>query len=82
MNKTMDKDNKPEQSTSAGTNASKAREQSDTDNSACQKDLSDAELELRQGRKSLITPSEKKGKNKLRYIEGTTQLKDGCWLSD
>ena len=47
----------------------------------CEPLLNENEKELRQGRKSLITPGGKKGKNRLRYIEGTTPLKDGCWLS-
>ena len=51
------------------------------DSSSCEPTLTTKEKELRQGRKSLITPGGKDGKNRLRYIEGTTPLKDGCWLS-
>lgn len=52
----------------------------------CQRPLTSEEENLRKGRKSLVTPSgessTRNAKNKMRYIEGTTPLKDGCWLSD
>lgn len=38
--------------------------------------------DIREGRKSLTMPKSYGGKNKVRYIEGTKALKDGCWLSD
>ena len=51
------------------------------DKKSCQKPLSPEQEKLRQGRKSLVTANRAKASNKLRYIEGTTALKDGCWLS-
>jgi len=53
----------------------------DKDSSSCSLQISGEEEKLRQGRKSLVIPEGKEGKNRLRYIEGTTPLKDGCWLS-
>lgn len=37
---------------------------------------------IREGRKSLTMPKSYGGKSKVRYIEDTKALKDGCWLSD
>lgn len=48
---------------------------------SCQTPTTPAQEKLRQGRKSLVTANRAKASNKLRYIEGTTPLKDGCWLS-
>lgn len=48
---------------------------------SCRTPISKEQENLRQGRKSLVTANRDKASNKLRYIEGTTALKDGCWLS-
>lgn len=42
----------------------------------------ESKKDVREGRKSLTMPKSYGGKNKVRYIEGTKALKDGCWLSD
>lgn len=64
---------------------SKQAENTET-NTSCQRPLTNEEEKLRKGRKSLVTASgessTRNAKNKMRYIEGTTPLKDGCWLSD
>lgn len=63
------------------TDTQKDNDTSSSDNS-CQRPLTSQEEALRQGRKSLVSTLRSDGKNKIRYIEGTTPLKDGCWLSD
>jgi hypothetical protein len=57
-------------------------EQSEKKNDSCQRPVTAAEERIRKGRKSLVATSNRNAKNKVRYIEGTTPLKDGCWLSD
>lgn len=57
-------------------------EQNDKQNDSCQRPVTAEEERLRKGRKSLVGTSNRNAKNKVRYIEGTTPLKDGCWLSD
>lgn len=49
---------------------------------SCQQALSTEQEQLRKGRRSLVAPSRGKSTIKFRYIEGSTPLKDGCWLSD
>lgn len=48
---------------------------------SCRAPVSPEQEKLRKGRKSLVTTNRDKASNKMRYIEGTTPLKDGCWLS-
>jgi len=57
-------------------------EKDDNNKNSCTPDISAEEQALRDGRKSLTMPGGKNAKNKIRYVEGTTPLKDGCWLSE
>lgn len=54
----------------------------DSKSTSCSIDIPEEEKQLRDGRKSLTMPSGKGAKNKVRYVEGTMPLKDGCWLSE
>ena len=47
----------------------------------CNRPLTPEEDVWRQGRKSTVMPMRGKANSKVRYIEGTTPLKNGCWLA-
>ncbi len=49
---------------------------------SCQRELSEQEQQLRQGRRSMVMPMRGKATSKVRYVEGSMPLKNGCWLSD
>ncbi len=61
---------------------SNQNDKQEKNSNSCNPELTKEEKELRDGRKSLTIPSGNNAKNKIRYVEGTTPLKDGCWLSD
>ncbi|PVZ68190.1 hypothetical protein [Pelagibaculum spongiae] len=63
----------------------KAAEDSSTvksEPSSCQRELSEQEQQLRQGRRSMVMPMRGEATSKVRYVEGSMPLKNGCWLSD
>ncbi len=67
-----------EQQTKAAEDNSVAK----TKSSSCQRELSEQEQQLRQGRRSMVMPMRGEATSKVRYVEGSMPLKNGCWLSD